>query len=143
MVPFFKNIEPFGDQGKDHKEPIEAIEFDAQKWIDGHREWRQRIISYVEGNTAEPIDETVLTKDDHCELGQWIHGHGHKHFNNIPVFHEVKSDHAAFHHAAGKVIGTYRSHGAAAAKKALQADFDRCSMRVISALERLEKHIKN
>lgn len=122
-------------------EGLQAEDLDFQKWIGAHRNWRQRLIAYIDGSGTETLDEVVVCRDDRCELGQWLHGNGQRFYAGENIFQRLVNDHAAFHQAAGKVISIFKSKGERDARRKLTGDFDLCSVRVIDDLNQLERRV--
>lgn len=123
-------------------EGLNEEDLDFQKWIMAHRDWRRRLVAYIEGASNETLDEKVICCDDRCDLGHWIHGNGQKFYGDEAVFQQLVGDHAAFHRAAGDVVGQYKTSGEKDARRILNGDFDLRSMHVINGLEQLERKVK-
>lgn len=123
-------------------EGLQEEDLDFQKWVSAHRNWRQRLIAYIEGNSQETLDEHVICHDDRCDLGKWIHGNGQRFYGEEPPFQRLVNDHAAFHRSAGDVVSLFKSKGEKEARRTLTGDFDLCSMRVIDGLSQLERRVK-
>ena len=123
-------------------EGLQEEDLDFQKWIGAHRDWRRRLLGYIDGTSTEALDENVICHDNRCELGKWIHGNGGKFYGGEATFQQLQTDHACFHRSAADVVRYYKSDDEKSARKTLQGDFDRYSMHVVSALERLEKQVK-
>lgn len=135
---FFRNLAFFNNRDT---QGMMQDDLDFNKWIQAHREWRQRLTNYVNGNSAEALDETVVCRDDRCPLGQWIHGNGEKYYGDLDIFQNMRQHHAQFHASAGGVIRAFKTHGMAGAKNLLNTDFDQNSLRVVSDLHALESKI--
>jgi hypothetical protein len=123
-------------------EGLQEEDLDFQKWIAAHRNWRRRLQDYIDGMSVESLDENAICHDDRCELGKWIHGNGWKFYKEENTFQQLVTDHACFHRSAAEVVVYHKKNDEKSARKTLQGDFDRYSMHVISALERLEKQVK-
>ncbi len=139
LFNFFRKFSFF--QGR-NTEGLNDEDLDFQKWIGAHRDWRRRLIAYIDGQSTEQLDETVICCDDRCELGKWIHSNGKRFYEGEGTFRQLRDDHAAFHRAAGEVVGTFKVHGERQARRTLNGDFDRHSMHVIAGLEKLERTVK-
>lgn len=139
LLDFFRQFSFFRD--RDVAE-LEEDDVNFQKWILAHRDWRRRLVAYIEGGSKEELDENVICRDNQCELGKWIYGHGSKFYNGLPVFHQMVRDHATFHQCAGHVVKIYKTEGSQAARKVLNTDFDTYSLKVVSGLNSLEWEIK-
>ena len=123
-------------------EGLVAEDLDFQKWTAAHRDWRRRLVSYIDGSSQEALDETVICLDNRCELGQWIHSNGVKFYGEEQIFQHLVDDHAKFHQAAGEVVRLYKNDDLKKAARALSGEFDMRSGRVIRGLEELERQVK-
>lgn len=122
---------------------LQEEDLDFQKWIMAHRDWRRRLLAYIDGQSTETLDAAVICCDDRCELGKWIHGNGTRFYGSESTFRQLRSDHAAFHRAAGEVVSQFGEHGEKQARRTLNGEFDRHSMHVIAGLEQLERQVKS
>ena len=43
--------------------------------ISAHVRWKQRLSTYIQ-DKSEPLDPTIIGRDDQCRLGKWIYGEG-------------------------------------------------------------------
>lgn len=139
LFDFLKRFSFF--KGRDISD-LQEEDLDFAKWINAHRDWRRRLTAYIEGTSTETLDESVVCLDNRCDLGKWIYSHGGRFYGDLPIFGKLKDHHADFHRSAGKVIHIYKTDGQEAAAKALHADFDLQSMRVVGCLQTLEKQVK-
>lgn len=139
LFDFFRKLSFFKGRST---EGLREEDLDFQKWIGAHRNWRQRLVAYIDGTSGETLDEAVICRDDRCDLGKWIHGNGTKFYGGEVPFQRLVGDHAAFHRAAGEVVGLFKASGEKEARRTLTGDFDLCSMRVIDGLEQLERRVK-
>lgn len=136
---FFRKLTFFN--GRD-TEGLNEEDLDFEKWEEAHRNWRQRLANLIAGNSSETLDPEIVCRDDHCALGQWIHGHGSRYYGDLDIFNDLRRHHADFHQSAGKVLCCFRDEGPAAATKLLHRDFDQHSLRVIGDLHSLEKTVR-
>lgn len=120
-----------------HEEDLDFV-----KWTNVHRDWRRRLANFIEGKGGEMLDENVVCLDNRCDLGKWIHSNGSRFYGDLDIFGKLKHHHADFHKSAGNIIRIYKQDGVDAAERALHADFDLHSMRVVGCLEALEKQVK-
>lgn len=127
-------------RGRD-TEGMAEEDLDFLKWIKAHRDWRTRLIAYIDGTSVEELDEYEICRDDRCTLGHWIHGHGTQFYGDVEVFEQLKSHHRDFHISAGMVVTMFKKAGVQAARKALNQDFDLNSMRVVRSIEALERQV--
>jgi methyl-accepting chemotaxis protein len=113
--------------------------------IQAHSDWKLRLSAYCEGTLTEAIDIGKLTRDDACELGQWLFGEGRR-FNADPKFSDLILAHAAFHRAAGKIAALIESGQRGEGKRLMQfrdSDFGKCSSNVVGLLMRFRDRYGN
>ena len=139
LFDFFKKLSFFKGRST---EGLQEEDLDFQKWIAAHRDWRRRLLAYIDGISTESLDETVICHDNRCDLGKWIHGNGSRFYGSESTFQRLLHDHAAFHRSAGDVVTLFKKHGERHARRTLNGEFDLHSMHVVSALEQLERQVK-
>ncbi len=74
--------------------------------IDVHMKWKGRLESYIQGASGEEMQVEIVSRDDQCQLGQWIYGAGAAQYGTLDTFAEMRAQHAHFHVCAGKVLAT-------------------------------------
>ena len=42
--------------------------------INAHIHWKIRLEKYLDGTSEEKLDPKLVSRDDQCKLGKWIHG---------------------------------------------------------------------
>lgn len=136
---FFRKFSFFSGRST---EGLQEDDLDFRKWIMAHRDWRRRLVDYIDGTSQESLDETVICHDDRCDLGKWIHGNGGKFYGSEALFQQLIKDHAAFHRCAGTIVGLHKQNDVKQARRTLDGDFDLHSVRVVNALESLERRVK-
>ena len=139
LFEFFRKLNFFQGRSTDG---LREEDLDFQKWIEIHRDWRHRLVAYIDGISQETLDETVICLDNRCELGRWLQGHGKQFYGDEAIFQRLVHDHAAFHRSAGDVVAQFKSHGEKNARRTLHGEFDLHSMHVVNALEQLEQRVK-
>lgn len=72
--------------------------------IDAHIRWRHRLENFVNGTSEEHLVREVVSADNQCILGKWIHGDGSRRFGHFDLFQELIAVHAQFHQYAGGVL---------------------------------------
>lgn len=72
--------------------------------IDAHVKWKQRLESFIKGESDEKLEIENIFIDNKCVLGKWIYGDGGKLCGND--LDELKKTHASFHRNAGLVLST-------------------------------------
>ena len=76
-------------------------DFDFDKAIDAHRQWKVKLRKAIA--EKDRLDADTICRDDQCPLGKWIHGPGGVQWGSRPTFVELLSKHAEFHQVAGGV----------------------------------------
>ncbi len=80
---------------------VVAVDFDFDKAIEAHRQWKVKLRKAI--STRDKLDADTICRDDQCPLGKWIHGPGGAKWGSRPSFVELTGKHADFHQAAGTV----------------------------------------
>ncbi|MDP2795561.1 MAG: CZB domain-containing protein [Sulfurisoma sp.] len=106
--------------------------------IDAHMKWKTRLENYINGTSQEDLKVEVVSRDDQCPLGKWIHGSGGESYGAIQTFGDMKAMHAHFHTCAGHVLTTAQQGKKGEALRMLDhGDYVRASERVKMQLARL------
>lgn len=106
--------------------------------IDAHMKWKTRLESQIHGDSQEDLQAEIVSRDDACQLGQWIHGIGGERFGGLDIFKDMKAQHAHFHACAGRVLTATRNGRAEDALHMLQqGEYVRASERVKMLLAKL------
>ena len=74
---------------------------DLDNAIAKHAEWKIKFRHAI--SKKEPVDAATLSKDNSCELGQWLHGDARMKFGTLASHSACIAKHAAFHVEAAKV----------------------------------------
>lgn len=69
--------------------------------LSAHYAWRQRFRDALD--SGDPVDIAAVSKDDQCQLGQWLYSEGAEAYGTMVDFAKVRAAHAAFHTEVGKV----------------------------------------
>jgi hypothetical protein len=69
--------------------------------IQKHAEWKVKFRSAI--LKKEQMDVATISKDNCCQLGQWLYGDGKARYGTKPEFTALLERHKAFHSEAGKV----------------------------------------
>jgi methyl-accepting chemotaxis protein len=80
---------------------------DLDSAISKHAEWKMKFRNAI--SKQETLDALSISKDNCCDLGQWLHGEGRKQFGALPSHGTCVLKHAAFHAQAGKVAEAINS----------------------------------
>lgn len=71
--------------------------------IKAHVSWKIRLKQYIQ-KPDRSYSAEVVSQDNLCDLGKWIHGEGEALYGKNPDFTHLKSEHAEFHKAASNII---------------------------------------
>jgi len=120
---------------------VHGLDFIAA--IEAHRKWRERLTKYVQGQSEERLDAGVICRDDQCALGKWIYKDGMPFTGHLPVYHQLKAKHAAFHISAGNVVALKQGGQTEQAMQVImEGDFAKNSREVQTLISRLYMEIK-
>jgi methyl-accepting chemotaxis protein len=103
-----------------------------------HQAWKARLKGVLEGTNQETLDPSLVSLDDRCGLGKWIHGPGQQSCSHLPLFPALISKHADFHRMAGKVLSEANSGHKQQAHVLLENEFTQISQEVVGILSRIE-----
>ena len=145
MFDWFRRLTGQGDAAPGNRDaaPPSAAETEAggldfYKAIEAHQRWKVRLSAYVNGESAESLDWTVICRDDQCALGQWLHGGARAPMGHEGLFSRLVEEHAQFHQCAGEVVQLAdRGNKDAALKLIGTGAYARASRQVISSLGQL------
>ncbi len=107
--------------------------------ISAHQKWKTRLRSQIDGSSKETLDPAAVSKDNQCDLGQWIHREGQAQMGQKPEFLELKATHAQFHQAAGEVVTKAKAGDKAGASAALDGPFFQASSKCVQAIMKCKK----
>ncbi len=112
---------------------------DLDTAIARHTEWKVRLRAAI--TRRETLDDATISRDDCCELGQWLHGEAQSQLALLPSFTETVARHAAFHREAGRVAVAInaRDYSTAAALLGMTSAYTGASSAVTIALGHLRK----
>jgi methyl-accepting chemotaxis protein len=111
----------------------DSLDFDAA--IKAHRDWKQRLLSYVAGTSKEELDPAVVSCDDKCALGKWIYGTCKPAMGGDRRCENLVTSHASFHKSAGEIIRRKLAGDAKTATQVLKGDFARYSNETVRHIE--------
>lgn len=74
---------------------------DLNTAVQKHAEWKTKLRSAIA--KQEQMDVTTLSRDDCCELGQWLHGDARARFGKLAAHTECVRNHQTFHNEVAKV----------------------------------------
>ncbi len=98
----FGNTEASPELGNAVDEVIAGLNFKTA--LESHLGWKVRLMSVIDGSSEETIDLRIVSCDDQCTLGKWLHGEGAVQFGEQMGFQNVVAAHAHFHRCAGHAL---------------------------------------
>ncbi|GLH73945.1 hypothetical protein GETHLI_24470 [Geothrix limicola] len=104
-----------------------------------HQQWKSRLNQILGGTSQEKLDPAIVSRDDQCELGRWIHGEGRRQFHDLPEFQELQRCHAHFHVKAGQVVRMALNGNVKAAQDIFDREFPEDSKEIAVAVQRLKR----
>lgn len=117
-----------------------AKKFSLSDAAGAHAKWKARLVNYIKGNSGETLDPKVVSRDDKCDLGCWIHGEGQK-YTGMDQYKKLKSLHATFHKQVGKIVETAQAGDQEEAMRMLGGAFFTASNDTIKAINALQTQI--
>lgn len=69
--------------------------------VQTHAQWKTKLRSAIAKH--EQLDLMTLSRDDCCELGQWLHGEGKSSYGRLTSHGDCIHKHLAFHSEVTKV----------------------------------------
>ncbi len=84
-----------------------------------HAQWKTKLRSAIARH--EQLDVASLSRDDRCELGQWLHGEGARAFGQLASHQDCVHKHALFHAEVTKVATAVNAKRFAQAEALLDA----------------------
>ncbi len=114
-----------------------GADFDFEKAVHAHVEWKHRLHACIEGE-GEPPDAAIVSSDNRCELGKWIYGAG-KRFAAHAEHESLRTVHAEFHRRAGQVARLIQAGRTDAARQMLGSEFEVESKNTIERLHAMRK----
>jgi hypothetical protein len=115
---------------------------DWMEIIGAHVMWKQRLTSFLAGDSPEELNPDMIRLDDRCALGKWIYGDG-KPMSQLPRYEEVRDLHAQFHQYAADVVSLHLAGNTAEAEKLLQGDYSRLSEKLKHRIIGLSQQVKS
>lgn len=106
--------------------------------IAAHDNWKVRLSSFIDGDSSETFTATNVACDKSCELGKWLYSDGEQNLGKYAAFIDLKGQHKMFHLSASSVISLTQAGKTEEAKKLLNGEFNKLSIRVTQRLEDLK-----
>lgn len=95
--------------------PDGTIDFEAA--IARHSEWKFKLRGAI--TRKEKLDAEIISRDDCCVLGKWMHGTAMEKYGRLGSFKRCLSDHAKFHKEAGLIAAAINAEKFSEAEKML------------------------
>jgi len=116
----------------------EAAGLNFRTAIESHQKWKTRLQAVIDANSQELLSVDVISRDDQCALGKWIHGLGGALFSSDELFRKLQEDHALFHACAGRVLHAAQAGDRANSTTELKSgDYARVSQELLLDLAQL------
>jgi len=112
-----------------------GLDFDGI--IQAHMNWKHKLRNFLAGE-GEALDPEVVSRDDKCALGCWIHGEG-KRYSQDPAYGSLRTSHADFHRCAGEVIRAKLGGDEVGAKRLLLNEFAVLSDDTIQEIRKMKQ----
>jgi methyl-accepting chemotaxis protein len=125
---------------------LDSVEIDLGEAMRRHSEWKMKLRGAIA--RKEQLDVAVISRDDCCPLGRWLHGGAagtdaprHKNPQYKGALRDVIAKHKVFHVEAGKVAQMINAAKFTEAEAALGggAAYTNASVAVVGALHELKK----
>ncbi|MFZ6800502.1 CZB domain-containing protein [Undibacterium sp. Di24W] len=69
--------------------------------VETHAQWKTKLRTAIVKH--EQLDLVTLSRDDCCELGQWLHGPGKNSFGRLATHSDCVHKHVVFHREVSKI----------------------------------------
>ena len=87
--------------------------------VQTHAQWKTKLSSAI--SKHEQMDLITLSRDDCCELGQWLHGEGKSRYGRLASHADCIHKHLVFHSEVTKVAKAVNAQQFATAEGMLSA----------------------
>jgi hypothetical protein len=121
------------------KKTVIKEEINIMDAINAHIRWKVRLEKYLDGSSEEKLDYEIVSRDDQCALGKWIHGSALRHLHDDEWLKILREDHAQFHLIAGKVVSNVQANNMDVAASLMKGEYLDASRKVVRALIELNK----
>ena len=111
--------------------------------VQAHAGWKIELAVYLK-HPDGTIKSGEVGNDNRCLLGQWLHGEAKKKYSSLPEYQTLMTEHARFHHIAGKIAGQADSGQVVNTEAVLGGDseFATASLSVIKAIRTLKAKVE-
>ncbi|MEQ1525450.1 MAG: CZB domain-containing protein [Gallionella sp.] len=112
---------------------------DLDQAIQTHSSWKIKFRTAI--SKKETMDAAMISKDNCCELGKWLHGEGKTKLGSLNSHADCVVKHAAFHVEAGKVADAINAKKYLDASNMIGTDttYAKASLAVVGAIMKLKK----
>lgn len=108
--------------------------------VAAHVKWKTRLRMFIDGH-GETLQSAAVCKDNHCDLGKWIHGEAQA-YRVLPSYALLRAEHANFHRCAGDVVKRVESGDLAGAHALLESSaFTAASSKTVGAIGRMKREL--
>ena len=108
-----------------------------------HREWKLKLRNALANR--ESLDEAIISADNRCSLGQWLHGEAKTKFSNLISYEDCLAKHARFHSCAGNVAKAInaKKYAEAEAMLAASTEYMFASVELLEAISVLKSETES
>ncbi|MDP3086793.1 MAG: CZB domain-containing protein, partial [Methylotenera sp.] len=112
-------------------------DFSFQDAENAHVKWKMRLVQFIGGKSHEDFDEKIVSCDDKCDLGKWIHGPATR-YASLAEYKNLRTSHADFHKSVGAIVKCVHEDKADDARMLLGGEFAGASKKTISAIKAMQ-----
>ena len=107
--------------------------------VETHAQWKTKLRTAIV--KREQLDLPTLSRDDCCELGQWLHGPGKHRFGRLAAHGDCVHKHVIFHREVSKIAKAVNAQQFDLAERMLNAgsDYTKASSDLSVSFLRLRK----
>ncbi len=111
--------------------------------LDSHRQWKENLMSILEGETIKAVDIAAIAQDHLCIQGKWLYGPGKEFYADLSEYKKACQAHTEFHRIASDVVKAYQNGNTKMALGLLDDNFRFVSNKNQQELARLFSVITN
>ena len=135
-------LQPVPDAAPEETAIVGGIDF--RNAIQIHAKWKLRLKNYIEGKSNEDLKAAVISRDDQCVLGKWLHDEGQAKYGNVKEFQKLIEMHREFHQCAGQVLMQAQSGQQKRALEMIEnGDYAKVSVKVTTQIAHLYLQLVN
>lgn len=117
-------------------------ELDIDTAIAAHENWSARLTAVIRGSSEEDLSPDLVCRDDHCDLGRWLHGPGRERLGQYPAFSMLVTRHQHFHLEAATVLSLAQAGETEKAERKLQSGYRHASTQVVLLLKEMRRGLR-